>query len=168
MRVIWLWNTHLCASRWVIVNIRILRRERRRIVLHKCEARKPCEHSVFEASQSNRTRKKTGILFLLSIRVNEKDGARCILNTRILTSKPCWSHNRQLCDSLSRASENPCILCFSNFNENFISPGSLTRGRKGLIEQINAWEIDLSFHVPERLLVPVARLLPIIWMIHFV
>lgn len=124
--------------------------------------------SVFEASQSNRTRKKTGILFLLSIRVNEKDGAQCILNTRILTSKPCWSHNRQLCDSLSRASENPCILCFSNFNENFISPGSHTRGRKGLIEQINAWKIDLSFHVPERLLVPVARLLPIIWMIHFV
>lgn len=58
MRVIWLWNTHLCASRWVIVSIRILHRERRRVVLHKCEARKPCEHSrSSRRADLNRTRK---------------------------------------------------------------------------------------------------------------
>lgn len=89
MRVIWLWNTHLCASRWVTVSIRILREREKKSRLAQKPSKEALRTPVFEASRSKRTRVRRLESFFLFQYAWTKKMARGAFWTRV-----SWPRNR--------------------------------------------------------------------------
>lgn len=165
MRVIWLWNTHLCASRWVTrkhPHPAQREREKKSRVAQKPSKEALCEHSC--SSRSKRTARKKNPFSSFNTRGRKRWRANAFW-TRV-----SWPRNRADLTTVSCVTHflvpPKTLVFFSNFNGEFYFTPHASNKRILINKSTGNWFFLSSF--PGRSLTPVARLLPIIYIGWFI